>query len=139
MARMGCPGKEGWTGQSGSSLLGHVCTWCSLGEELLVTAPLGWVSCLIVTSTALTAVKASVLTLLVLPVPLPWGFLSFVSTFPLASISLHLLGAGVETEKNLICDFSLQSTIYVLGDGAVTSVWDKAGLSWFGNCRLVFK
>lgn len=46
------------------------------------------------------------LTLLVLPVPLPLGFLSFVSTLPLASISLKLLNAGVETGKSLICDFS---------------------------------
>lgn len=48
LAKVGCPGKEGWTGQSGSSWSGHVCTWGSLGEELLVTAGLGWVSCLIV-------------------------------------------------------------------------------------------
>lgn len=68
LAKMGCPGREGWTGQSGSSSPGHVCTWCSLGEELLVTAGLGWVSCSIVTYTVPTEVKASVLMLLVVPV-----------------------------------------------------------------------
>lgn len=106
LAKMGCPGREGWTGQSGSSSPGHVCTWYSPGEELLVTAGLEWVSCLIVTYTVLTVVKALVLTLLVLPVPLLWGFLSFVSGLPSASIFLNFLSAGVETVKNLIRDFS---------------------------------
>lgn len=106
LAKMGCPGKEGWTGQSGSSSPEHVCTWYSPGEELLVTAGLGWVSCLIVTYTVLTVVEASVLTLLVLPVPLPCGLLSFVSALPLAGIFLNFLSAGVETVKNLTRDFS---------------------------------
>lgn len=46
------------------------------------------------------------LRLLVLPVTLPLGFLSFVSTLPLASIPLKLLSGGVETGKTLIRDFS---------------------------------
>lgn len=46
------------------------------------------------------------LTLLVLPVPLPCGLLSFVSALPLAGIFLNFLSAGVETVKNLTHDFS---------------------------------
>lgn len=60
-------GKEAWTGQSGSSSLGL----SGPGVPLLGTAGPGWVSCFIVPYTAPTAGKASVLTLPVLPVPLP--------------------------------------------------------------------